>query len=220
MLPPETEPPSVASQKDEDEEALRDIFKLLRSHTGHDFSHYKRITVLRHIARRLQVNQLHQLTAYRDFMRTDPPEAQALLKDLLISVTNFCRDRNAFEALEREVLDQIFMRRRPATRCASGVAGCATGEEAYSVAILLLEYAERLPSPPSIQIFATDIDEAAIQTARVGCYTETIEADVSFVVSGSGRDGYTFYSHQAWNETGSSEYRLNTEGRVLTSSKA
>jgi hypothetical protein len=97
MLPPETEPPSVASQKDEDEEALRDIFKLLRSHTGHDFSHYKRITVLRHIARRLQVNQLHQLTAYRDFMRTDPPEAQALLKDLLISVTNFCRDRNAFE---------------------------------------------------------------------------------------------------------------------------
>jgi hypothetical protein len=120
MLPPETEPPSVASQKDEDEEALRDIFKLLRSHTGHDFSHYKRITVLRHIARRLQVNQLRQLTAYRDFMRTDPPEAQALLKDLLISVTNFCRDRNAFEALEREVLDQIFMRRRPATRCASG----------------------------------------------------------------------------------------------------
>ena len=179
MLPPETEPPSVVSQKDEDEEALRDIFKLLRSHTGHDFSHYKRITVLRRIARRLQVNQLHQLTAYRDFMRTDPAEAQALLKDLLISVTNFFRDRNAFEALEREVLDEIFHAKTAGDQVRVWVAGCATGEEAYSVAILLLEYAERLPSPPSIQIFATDIDEAAIQTAREGCYTETIEADVS-----------------------------------------
>src|SRR4030095_5925136 len=81
---------------------------LFRSHTGHDFSHYKRVTVLRRIARRLQVNQLHQLTAYRDFMRTHPLEAQALLKDLLISVTNFFRDRDAFDALEREVMDEIF----------------------------------------------------------------------------------------------------------------
>ena len=178
-LPPETEPPSVVSQKDEDEAALRDIFRLLRSHTGHDFSHYKRITVLRRIARRLQVNQLHQLTAYRDFMHAHPLEAQALLKDLLISVTNFFRDRNAFEALELKVLDEIFHAKTAGDQVRVWVAGCATGEEAYSVAILLLEYAERLPSPPSIQIFATDIDEAAIQTAREGCYTETIEADVS-----------------------------------------
>jgi two-component system CheB/CheR fusion protein len=179
MLPPATEPPSVVSQKDEDEAALRDIFTLLRSHTGHDFSHYKRVTVLRRIARRLQVNQLHQLTAYRDLMRTHPVEAQALLKDLLISVTNFFRDRDTFEALEREVMDEIFHAKTTGDQVRVWVAGCATGEEAYSIAILLLEYAERLPSPPSIQIFATDIDEAAIQTAREGSYTETIEADVS-----------------------------------------
>lgn len=179
MLPPETEPPSVVSQKDEDEAALRDILKLLRSHTGHDFSHYKRVTVLRRIARRLQVNQLHQLTAYRDFMHDHPREAEALLKDLLISVTNFFRDRNAFDALEREVLGEIFHAKTTADQVRVWVAGCATGEEAYSVAIMLLEYAERLPSPPSIQIFATDIDEAAIRTAREGFYTETIEADVS-----------------------------------------
>ena len=179
MLPPETEPPSVVSQKDEDEAALRDIFKLLRFHTAHDFSHYKRVTVLRRIARRLQVNDLHQLTAYRDFMSTHPLEAQALLKDLLISVTNFFRDRNAFEALEREVIDKIFYAKTSGDQVRVWVAGCATGEEAYSVAILLLEYAERLPSPPSIQIFATDIDEAAIRTAREGYYPDTIEADVS-----------------------------------------
>ena len=179
MLPPETEPPSVVSEKDEDEAALRDIFKLLRSHTGHDFSHYKRVTVLRRIARRLQVNQLYQLTAYRDFMSTHPLEAQALLKDLLISVTNFFRDRNAFEALEREVMDKVFHAKTTGDQVRVWVAGCATGEEAYSVAILLLEYAERLPSPPAIQILATDIDEAAIQTAREGSYTTAIQADVS-----------------------------------------
>jgi two-component system CheB/CheR fusion protein len=179
MLPPETEPPSVVSQKDEDEAALRDILKLLRSRTGHDFSYYKRVTVLRRIARRLQVNQLHQLTAYREFMQAHPREAQSLLKDLLISVTNFFRDPNAFEALEREVMDEIFHAKTTTDQVRVWVAGCATGEEAYSVAITLLEYAERLPSPPSIQIFATDIDEAAIRTAREGCYTETIEADVS-----------------------------------------
>src|SRR6185369_6180713 len=179
MLPPETEPLSVVTQKDDDEEALRDIFKLLRSHTGHDFSHYKRVTVLRRIARRLQVNQLHQLTAYRDFMHAHPLEAQALLKDLLISVTNFFRDRDAFAALEREVMDEIFHAKTASDQVRVWVAGCATGEEAYSIAILLLEHAERLPFPPAIQIFATDMDEAAIRTAREGSYTEAIQADVS-----------------------------------------
>ena len=178
-LPPETEPPPVVSQKDAEEAALRDIFKLLRSHTRHDFSHYKRVTVLRRIARRLQVNQLHQLAAYRDFMSTHPLEAQALLKDLLISVTNFFRDRNAFEAFERAVMAEIFHGKTTGDEVRVWVAGCATGEEAYSIAIMLLEHAERLPSPPSIQIFATDIDEAAIQTAREGYYTEAIQADVS-----------------------------------------
>ncbi len=88
-LPPETEPPPVVSQEDADEAALRDILMLLRSHTGHDFTHYKRATVLRRIERRLQVNGLQDITAYRDLLREHSTEAQALLKDLLISVTNF-----------------------------------------------------------------------------------------------------------------------------------
>ncbi|MDQ3135130.1 MAG: PAS domain-containing protein, partial [Acidobacteriota bacterium] len=178
-LPPETEPPPVVSQEDADEAALRDVFRLLRSHTGHDFTHYKRATVLRRIERRLQVNGLHDLTLYRDFMREHPMEAQALLKDLLISVTSFFRDRAAFDELEREVLPLLFHEKTTGDQVRVWVAGCATGEEAYSVAMLLLEYAERLASPPAIQIFATDIDEAAIRTAREGSYAETIEADVS-----------------------------------------
>lgn len=178
-LPPETEPPPAVSQKDADEAALRDIFALLRSHTGHDFTHYKRATVLRRIERRLQVNQLQGLTAYRDFMRENPMEAQGLLKDLLISVTSFFRDHVAFDELEREVVPLLFHEKGTGDQLRVWVAGCATGEEAYSVAMLLLEYAERLASPPALQIFATDIDEAAIATAREGSYSETIEADVS-----------------------------------------
>ncbi len=178
-LPPETEPPPTVSQRDADEAALRDILALLRSHTGHDFTHYKRATVLRRIERRLQVNGLQDLTAYCNVMREHPPEVQALLKDLLISVTNFFRDRAAFDALEREVVPVLFHEKTTGDMVRVWVAGCATGEEAYSVAMLLLEYAERLASPPAVQIFATDIDEAAIATAREGSYTETIEADVS-----------------------------------------
>ncbi len=178
-LPPETEPPPVVSQKDADEAALRDIFTLLQTHTGHDFTHYKRATVLRRVERRLQVNGLLDLTAYRDFMREEPQEAQALLKDLLISVTSFFRDRAAFDELEREVVPILFHEKTTNDVVRVWVAGCATGEEAYSVAMLLLEYAELLQSPPTIQIFATDIDEAAVRTAREGSYTETIEVDVS-----------------------------------------
>lgn len=178
-LPPETEPPAVVSQEDADEAALRDIFALLRTHTGHDFTHYKRATVLRRIERRLQVNVLNDLTAYRDFMREHPSEAQALLKDLLISVTTFFRDRAAFDEFEREVVPLLFHEKTTGDRVRVWVAGCATGEEAYSVAMLLFEYAERLAAPPSIQIFATDIDEAAIASAREGSYAENIETDVS-----------------------------------------
>ena len=177
-LPPPTEPPGVGEQ-DADEAALRDIFTLLRAHTGHDFTHYKRATVLRRIERRLQINGLLALTPYRDFMRAHPAEAQALLKDLLISVTSFFRDRAAFEVLGREVVPLLFHKKTPADQVRVWVAGCATGEEAYSVAMLLLEHAERMAAPPAIQVFATDIDDAALARARAGTYTETIEADVA-----------------------------------------
>ncbi|HEY6802745.1 MAG TPA: PAS domain S-box protein [Pyrinomonadaceae bacterium] len=178
-LPPETEPPSIISQEDLDEEALRDIFKLLRLHTGHDFTHYKRATILRRIGRRLQVNGLHDIQAYDVFMNEHPLEAQSLLRDLLISVTGFFRDRAAFVEFEREVVPRLFQDKSSVDQVRVWVVGCATGEEAYSVAMLLLEYAQRLAAPPEIQIFATDIDEAALRKARRGLYNEMIETDVS-----------------------------------------
>ena len=180
------EPPTPEAMK-EAEDALRNVMSLLRVRTGHDFKHYKRATVLRRLERRLQVNGLPNLPAYREFMSGTPQEADALLKDLLIGVSNFFRDREAFEALEREVIPQLFALNgdvpvgdgAPPEPVRAWVAGCASGEEAYSVAMLLSEYAAERPGAPPIQLFATDIDEQAVSTARVGSYPESIVTDVS-----------------------------------------
>jgi two-component system CheB/CheR fusion protein len=169
---------SEITHADTDELALRDVLAYLRAQTGHDFSHYKRATLLRRIARRMQVNSLETIPRYRDFLRTHPAEARALLQDLLIGVTHFFRDQESFAALEANV-PQLFAGRRDTDQIRVWVAGCASGEEAYSIAMLLCEHAERLERPPSIQIFASDLDEHAIQDARAGVYPTTIEADVS-----------------------------------------
>jgi|GEM_PF-400543 len=161
-----------------DEAALREVFLLLRARTGHDFTHYKRATILRRIGRRLQVNGLPDIPTYLEYLRASPGEAGALLHDLLISVTNFFRDPKAFAALQQAV-PRLFKDKKSSDQVRVWVAGCATGEEAYSVAIILAEYAAKLDSPPSILIFATDLNGEAIQTAREGCYPETITADVS-----------------------------------------
>src|SRR5437764_6930617 len=162
----------------DDESALRETLSYLTTQTGHDFSHYKRATVLRRIARRLQVNSLEDIPSYLFFLRSHADEPRALLHDMLIGVTHFFRDQPAFAALEGNV-PQLFTGKSPADQVRAWVPGCATGEEAYSIAILLCEQAERLESPPVIQIFATDIDEEAVQDARDGVYPMMIEADVS-----------------------------------------
>ena len=161
-----------------DEEALALVLKHLRAHTNHDFAHYKRATVLRRIARRLQVNSLDSIPRYLEFMREHPAEVRALLDDLLIGVTHFFRDRDAFAALEANV-PQLFAGKKYTDQLRVWVAGCATGEEAYSIAMLLCEHAVTLSDTPGLQIFATDIDEQAINHAREGVYPATIEADVS-----------------------------------------
>ncbi|WKB51989.1 CheR family methyltransferase [Eleftheria terrae] len=168
---------SASAQKDA-EEALRDIMLLVRTRTGHDFKHYKRATVLRRLERRLQVNALPNLPAYRRFLQGQPDEARALLKDLLIGVTNFFRDREAFDALEREVVPRLFEDDGQAESIRTWVAGCATGEEAYSLTMLLCERAASHTHPPDIQVFATDIDHQAIAVARSGAYPEAIVTDV------------------------------------------
>lgn len=162
-----------------DEQALRDILTQLRMRTGHDFSNYKRATVLRRIERRMNVNELTDLPSYARLMREQSPEASALLRDLLISVTNFFRDSETFVALEHHIIAQLFENKTANDTVRVWVAGCATGEEAYSLAMLLSEHAGSLIEPPKIQIFATDIDETAIFIAREGFFTETDVADIS-----------------------------------------
>jgi two-component system CheB/CheR fusion protein len=161
-----------------DDDALRIIFTVLRSRTGHDFSQYKRPTLLRRIGRRMQVNNVTNLAAYLQVLRSRPEEVQALLRDLLISVTNFFRDADAWLSLTA-VIPNLFASKDAGDQVRVWVPACATGEEAYTVAMLLYEHASTLDSAPTIQVFATDIDEDAINTARQGMYPETIVADVS-----------------------------------------
>lgn len=162
-----------------DEQSLRDILTLLRLRTRHDFANYKRATILRRIERRVNIHGLSGLAAYSRFMREQKDEARALLKDLLISVTNFFRDRAAFQALEQSVIPKLFEGKGPQDHVRVWVAGCATGEEAYSIAMLLAEHVSKLAEPPRAQVFASDIDEQAITAARDGCYTNADVAHVS-----------------------------------------
>ena len=160
------------------ESELIDVLSFLRTRTGRDFANYKRATILRRIGRRMQVNGVHDLNGYLACLRTRPGEPGALLQDLLISVTNFFRDSDCFEALERQIVS-ITEQKPPGEVIRVWVAACATGEEAYSVAILLAEHLDGLEAPPAVQIFATDLDEEAIRVAREGVYPLTIAADVS-----------------------------------------
>jgi two-component system CheB/CheR fusion protein len=180
-LPPEEGPrstePGLPTSGDE-EAGLRDVLNFLRTRTGRDFSAYKRATVVRRIARRMQVNAVADLPGYLDCLRTQPGEAAALLQDLLISVTNFFRDPGCFEALDAQ-LGELFAGKGPNEAVRVWVPACATGEEAYSIAILLSEKARLLEAAPTIQIFATDLDAEAMRAAREGSYPATIEADVS-----------------------------------------
>jgi two-component system CheB/CheR fusion protein len=175
-LPPPVdapEPPASAV----DEGALQEIMLVLRTKTGHDFRSYKRATVLRRIERRMQVNGVATLGAYRDYLRENAHERPALLKDMLISVTNFFRDREAFESLERSVIPELFASLGETDRVRAWSAGCATGEEAYSIAMLLAEAAA--PRDVGIQVFGTDIDEDAIAFARHGCYPSAVVTDIA-----------------------------------------
>lgn len=158
---------------------LRRILAHVRVRTGHDFSKYKRATILRRIARRMQVTRSDSPNTYFDVLRDNPDEAQALLGDLLISVTSFFRDKEAFQTLEIQVIPQLFQGKLSDRSIRVWVPGCATGEEAYSIAMLLLEQASRQDIRPTIQVFGSDIDAKALAMAREGQYPAAIEADVS-----------------------------------------
>ncbi len=162
--------------------AARDeICAILRTQIGHDFSGYKEKTFLRRVQRRMQVNQIERLDTYIQRLRQDPKEVGALFRDLLINVTNFFRDADAFKVLEKQVIPKLFAGRGADDTVRVWVPGCATGEEVFSIGILMREYMDTLSAVPRVQIFATDIDDHALAVARAGRYPEALLDSVSDV---------------------------------------
>jgi two-component system CheB/CheR fusion protein len=171
------EAPPVDPSPD-DRDAMRDVLALLRVRTGHDFSNYKPGTLRRRIERRINVRGVPTVASYAHLIRREPNEATALMKELLISVTNFFRDPPAWAALEQRVIPRLFMNKRSPEQVRVWVVGCATGEEAYSVAMVLAEHAGGTVDQPAIQVFATDLDHQAIATAREGFYRDAEVVDI------------------------------------------
>lgn len=161
------------------EAATIEIYALLRDQLGHDFSGYKAKTFTRRVQRRMQVARITRVEEYVERLRRDGDEVAALFRDLLISVTNFFRDAGAFEALRTEVLPRVFEGRGAGSTVRVWVPGCATGEEVYSLAMLMREHMDGLRTVPRVQIFATDIDDPALSVARAGRYPEALLDSVS-----------------------------------------
>jgi two-component system CheB/CheR fusion protein len=161
------------------ENALKKIFILLRAQTGHDFSQYKPSTIHRRIERRMAVHQIDAIASYLKYLQQTPAEVEALFRDLLIGVTNFFRDPEAFHVLEEQVIPKLFDDKPAGGAVRVWSTGCSTGEEAYSIAILLQERMEAIKQSYTVQVFATDIDSRAIAVARVGLYPASIAADIT-----------------------------------------
>ena len=172
-------PAPVSAPSPKAEDALKKIFVLLRVQTGHDFSGYKRNTVARRVERRMAVHQIERLEQYVSYLQQTPAEVEALFRDLMIGVTRFFRDREAFLALQEEAIPRLFADRPADTVLRIWVPGCSTGEEAYSIAILLQERMDALKMNFKLQAFGTDIDRRAIDQARLGVYPAGVAADVS-----------------------------------------
>jgi two-component system CheB/CheR fusion protein len=204
------EPIEASSGSAERVNAARlEICALLRAQTGHDFSGYRDKTFLRRVQRRVQVTHVSTLEAYIARLREDPAEIQTLFRDLLIGVTSFFRDQETFDLLQQAVIPQLFTGKAADSVVRVWVAGCATGEEAYSLAMMLREHMDGLSQVPRVQVFATDIDEAAITTARLGRYPGTLldglspqrrerffrGSDGSFVIAKEVRELCTFSTH-------------------------
>ncbi len=157
---------------------LVSVLSLLRARTGHDFRGYKHSTLLRRIHRRMGLHQVERVPEYLEIVRRDPAEAEALFRDLLVKVTSFFREPEAWGVLARDVLPEI-VSAADEGNVRAWVPACSTGMEAYSLAILLAEEIERQKARCAVQIFATDIDQEALDQARRGVYAPDVAADVS-----------------------------------------
>ena len=152
---------------------------IIRSGTDHDFSNYKPKTLIRRIERRMVVNQIDTVEEYIRYLQHNPDEVEMLFKEILIRVTNFFRDPEAFKILQDRILPQLIQNASDKNPLRVWIPACSTGEEAYSVAILIQEYADKHRKGFRTQVFATDIDTQAIEIARAGLYSAAIEVDVS-----------------------------------------
>jgi len=160
-------------------DSVNEVLNLIRIRTGHDFSLYKKGTIGRRIEKRMNVNQITGITEYARFLLDNPEETQFLFRELLINVTSFFRDPEVFDILKDQVLPQLLADRPDGYPVRAWAPGCATGEEVYSLAIILRECLDDLQYEFKVQIFGTDIDEEAIVVARRGVYPLNISADVS-----------------------------------------
>ncbi|MBV9772290.1 MAG: PAS domain-containing protein [Bryobacterales bacterium] len=157
---------------------LQNILAQLRVRTDRDFSRYKPATLLRRIARRMQLNHVEDLRTYAETIRNRIEEAHSLVDDLLITVTHFFRDAEVFKKLEKDLVPKIFARKTSQDAVRIWSAGCATGEEAYSLAMIFAEAAGKFEAPPRIQIFASDLHPGSLNRARAGIFSADIETDV------------------------------------------
>lgn len=166
---------------EKDQSSLEKVLILLRAKTGQDFSLYKKNTVYRRVERRMGIHQIDRIASYVRYLQENPQEVSLLFKELLIGVTSFFRDPVAWEHLLEEVIPALLKERTAGGTLRAWSAGCSTGEEAYSLAIVFKEALEKVdPSGTlTLQIFATDLDRDAIDKARQGCYPANIAADVS-----------------------------------------
>lgn len=172
-------PVELAEEQVESQNTFSTIFALLRSATGVDFTYYKQTTLKRRIMRRMALYKLERLEDYVRYLKKNSVEVIALYQDALINVTSFFRDPEAFEALKRQVFPAIAKDKSPGSPIRVWVAGCSTGEEAYSLAICLLEFLAESSRQVPIQIYATDVSEMAIDKARIGIYKHSQVSDVS-----------------------------------------
>lgn len=179
-----THPRVSIPQDDEDVEEqtqslLQKVLAQVKAGTGRDFNQYKPSTILRRIQRRMQLRFTEEMQDYLDLLREDPSEVRDLADDFLITVTSFFRDDEVFRHLEDEIIPSLFEGKGPDDTLRVWSVGCATGEEAYSIAMLLLEAAARTTNAPHLQVFASDLHESSLARGREGIYPGDIEAVVS-----------------------------------------
>ncbi len=187
--------PSIKRAIVQDDDNLNKVFALLRSSSGVDFTYYKQNTMVRRIERRMSIKQMEKLSDYLHYLYQSPSEVNTLYREFLIGVTRFFRDPEAFDYIRRNVIPSVFANKKRGDPIRIWVAGSSTGEEAYSLAILLTEYMETSGRHMDVKVFATDLDKNALEIAGKGIYPESIAADVStdhlqnyFIKSG---DSYT-----------------------------